>query len=370
MDLPPDPQGFAALFVGDIPLIDVRAPVEFARGAFPCAANLPLMVDAERQQVGLRYKQQGQDAAIALGMRLVSGAVKAQRVQAWRDFAQAHPQGYLYCFRGGLRSKISQQWLREEGKIEYPRIPGGYKALRGYLMEVTERVAADGPLVVLGGMTGTGKTDVLRQLGEAVDLEAHANHRGSGFGKRATPQPAQIDFEHRIAIDLLKKHAAGMRGIVLEDESRNIGSVFLPPALHGAMQECPLVWLDAEFDERVERIRRDYVVDLCAEFMALHGEAGFERFGERLQASLNAIARRLGGERHARALQLMQTALARQRLDGEGSGHRHWIGLLLKEYYDPMYHHQLQGKAARIAMRGSMAEVVDYLRAGAWRQRA
>src|SRR3546814_6857013 len=63
-------------------------------------------------------------------LRLVSGAIKAQRIQAWADFVRDHPDGYLYCFRGGLRSQISQQWLTEAG-IDYPRIEGGYKAMRG-----------------------------------------------------------------------------------------------------------------------------------------------------------------------------------------------------------------------------------------------
>ena len=97
------------------------------------------MNDAERQKVGTCYKQQGQEAAIKLGHQLVNGAVKAERVAAWAAFARANPAGYLYCFRGGLRSQITQQWLKEEAGIEYPRVVGGYKAMRGFLLETTEQ---------------------------------------------------------------------------------------------------------------------------------------------------------------------------------------------------------------------------------------
>ena len=93
---------YRELFLNDIPMMDMRAPVEFTKGAFPNAVSLPLMTDIERQKVGTCYKQKGQQAAIELGHQLVSGKVKAARVEAWAAFARANSNGYLYCFRGGL----------------------------------------------------------------------------------------------------------------------------------------------------------------------------------------------------------------------------------------------------------------------------
>lgn len=122
----PDGTDYLAILANDVPLIDVRAPVEFQSGAFPSACNLPLMLDSEREAVGICYKQQGQDAAIALGNRLVYGEVRAARIAAWREQCQRHPEGYLYCFRGGLRSHIVQQWLRESG-LDYPLIEGAIR---------------------------------------------------------------------------------------------------------------------------------------------------------------------------------------------------------------------------------------------------
>jgi tRNA 2-selenouridine synthase len=348
------------IFLNDLPMMDARAPVEFSKGAFPCVLNLPLMDDNERQRVGTCYKQHGQDAAIALGHQLVSGQVKAERVAAWAAFAKANPHGYLYCFRGGLRSQITQQWLAEAG-IDYPRVIGGYKAMRTFLLETTQQAVAECDFVILGGLTGTGKTDVLVQLSNSLDLEGHANHRGSSFGKRASGQPAQIDFENRLAIDLLKQRARGNEQFVLEDEGRMVGSCTVPLALYQGMQQYPLVWLEDAFEDRVERILRDYVVNLCAEFIALHGEdEGFRLYAERLLQSLSNIQKRLGGERYQRLLTIMQMALDEQR-SGAVTLHRDWIAGLLREYYDPMYAYQRESKAARIEFAGDQAAVIAYL---------
>ncbi|MDY2566363.1 tRNA 2-selenouridine(34) synthase MnmH [Pseudomonas fragariae (ex Marin et al. 2024)] len=353
---------YRALFLNDVPMMDARAPVEFSKGAFPGVINLPLMNDIERQKVGTCYKQHGQDAAIQLGHQLVCGQVKDERVSAWIEFAKANPDGYLYCFRGGLRSQTVQRWLKDAG-VDYPRVLGGYKAMRTFLLDTLHEAVSECSIVVLGGMTGTGKTEVLTQLRNSVDLEGIANHRGSSFGKRATGQPAQIDFENRLAIDLLKKRAAGIEQFVVEDESRLVGSCNVPLELHQAMQGCPMVWLEDSFENRVERILEDYVINLCAEFITVKGEEqGFGLFAERLLQSLNNIHKRLGGERHQRLSDLMQAALEEQQRSGAVDLHRGWIEGLLGEYYDPMYAYQREHKAARIEFAGDQAQVLAYLR--------
>ncbi|MHC8408380.1 tRNA 2-selenouridine(34) synthase MnmH [Pseudomonas sp. TMB3-21] len=360
--MPIDVTDYRDIFLHDRPMMDTRAPVEFVKGAFPGVANLPLMNDSERQRIGTCYKEQGQQAAITLGHQLVSGPIKAQRIQAWAEFAQAHPDGLLYCFRGGLRSQIVQQWLKDEAGIDFPRVGGGYKAMRTFLLGTLEQALTQSDFVLLGGMTGTGKTEVLMQLNNGLDLEGHANHRGSSFGKRATGQPSNIDFENRLAVDLLKKRDHGIEQFVLEDESRMVGSCALPLPLFQGMQEFPMVWLEDSLQGRVERILRDYVVDLCAEFIGVHGEEGFALFSERLLASLNNVQKRLGGERHRRMLILMEAALAEQARSGAVDLHRDWIEGLLREYYDPMYAFQREKKGARIEFVGEQAAVLEYLR--------
>ena len=359
----PDTDKFQELFLSNTPLMDMRAPIEFGKGSFPGAINLPLMDDQERQKVGTCFKQHGQDAAIALGHQLVSGKRKEARIQAWAEFAKAHPDGYLYCFRGGLRSRIAQQWLQEATGLRYPRIVGGYKAMRGYLMGITEAAVAECRFVVLGGLTGTGKTDVLYELDNSIDLEAHAHHRGSSFGRHANAQPAQIDFEHLLAIDFLKKRHTGHHWFVLEDESRLIGRCNLPISLHNGMQQWPIVWLEDTLENRVQRILRDYVIHLCAEFVALHGEeTGFDQFATHLRLSLERITKRLGGERYQRLSAMMDAALQTQARTGDVNLHRDWIAGLLNEYYDPMYVYQRQMKTPRIQFAGDQQAVIAYLR--------
>ena len=190
--MPENLSDFRHIFLNDVSMMDVRAPIEFAQGAFPGVVNLPLMNDEERQKVGTCYKQRGQEAAITLGHSLVSGEIKNGRIAAWAAFAKVHPHGVLYCFRGGLRSQITQQWLQSEAGIAYPRVIGGYKAMRTFLLETTQAAAQECDFTVLSGSTGTGKTELIAQLHHGIDLEGHANHRGSSFGQRITGQPTQI----------------------------------------------------------------------------------------------------------------------------------------------------------------------------------
>lgn len=352
------------LFLADAPLMDVRAPIEFHKGAFPHAVNLPLMNDEERRRVGICYKQQGPDKALSLGHRLVSGAVKAERLAAWVDFAQAHPDGYLYCFRGGQRSGIVQQWLLAEGGIRYPRVKGGYSAMRAFLIDTLETAAAQCRYTILGGLTGSGKTEVLAQLPTGVDLEQLANHRGSSFGKRLSPQPTQIDFENALAIRLLRMRHRGVSRFVLEDEGRFIGSRSLPLALYQQIRHSPLVWLDEPFESRVTRILDDYVIDLHAGMLQqLDEDHAWSALSDRLQHSLTGIAKRLGMERYQRLSGVLLDALAHHQRHGDSSRHRDWITPLLAEYYDPMYASQRQTYEQRLVFRGTRQEILDYLSA-------
>lgn len=356
-------QDYRQLFLNAVPLMDVRAPVEFNKGAFPAAINRPLMNDDERRQVGTCYKHSGQQAAIDLGNRLVCGDIKEQRIAQWADFARKHPEGYLYCFRGGLRSQIVQQWLAEAG-IDYPRVVGGYKAMRRYLIDSLESTLQSCPMHIVAGLTGTGKTEVIHALGNSLDLEGHAHHRGSSFGRHATAQPVQIDFENALAIEALRVREAGHGQLVLEDEGRMVGSCTVPLELYQTMQTAPLIWLEDSFDNRVGRILSDYVIDMHAEFALLHAEQpenAFNAFAEHLTGGLLRIRKRLGGERYQGLQAIMQEALEVQQATGDVHAHRAWIEGLLTHYYDPMYAYQRSGKDERVVFSGDQQAVVEFL---------
>jgi tRNA 2-selenouridine synthase len=350
-----------SLFIHDTPLLDVRAPIEFNQGAFPHTVNVPLMTDDERHQVGLCYKQSGQEAAIKLGHQLVCDEIKAQRVEKWLAFTTQHPQGALYCFRGGLRSQTVQHWLADAGVI-YPRIEGGQKAMRQYLLTALPQKVEASKFLIVGGMTGTGKTDVINVLPNQIDLEAIANHRGSSFGRHAQPQPNQIDFDHQLTIAFMKQHAQNRHLIVLEDESRMIGRCALPIPLRDRMLTSPLAWVHASLDNRVSRIVRDYVERLSAEYVSLYGDSdeAYIAYSEQLLVALDNLQKKLGGERHAAMRVALQTALNEQRQGHGFKAHQDWIKPLLENYYDPMYRYQFEQKKDRIVFEGDADEVIHY----------
>ncbi len=358
----PQIEDFRRLFIEDIPLLDVRAPVEFHKGSLPLAENHPLINDEERHEIGIRYKELGQDAAIDLGHELVEGETKRARVGEWENFARQHPQGVLFCWRGGMRSKISQQWLYEQSGILYPRIKGGYKALRRFLIDEMERSTASVSMYLVGGRTGVGKTHFLNTLSNSIDLEGLANHRGSAFGPRARPQPNQTDFENALSIALIKHIARGNPPLLLEDEGRNIGARAIPEPFFNKMKASPLLLLEVSLEERVNITHQEYIHDALAEYQALYGEeAGFARWSEYLLGSLDKIKKRLGGVRHKELRAVMESDLARQATSGETNQHRGWIRTLLADYYDPMYDYQIEKNRERIVFRGNGNEVRAYI---------
>jgi tRNA 2-selenouridine synthase len=353
---------FERLFLDDTPLLDVRAPVEFGKGSFPEAENHPLLNDDERHRVGIRYKEAGQQAAIDLGHELVHGSIKAERVTAWRAFAERHPEGALYCFRGGLRSRIVQDWLREAG-IDYPRVAGGYKALRRFLLDRFETDLQRTPIELLAGRTGTAKTRVIEQLPHAIDLEGLAHHRGSAFGRRPGGQPAQIDFENRLAIALMRHRAHSSGPVLLEDESHLIGRCHLPDNLQARMKQAPRIEIEEPVESRVQVTLEDYVLGPLDEYRAWYGEADAQqRLGEELLAAMDRIRKRLGGARHAELRAELEAALREQREHENVNRHRNWIRTLLTDYYDPMYDYMLSRRGGKVLFRGSRDEVLEWLR--------
>jgi tRNA 2-selenouridine synthase len=334
-------------------IIDVRSPVEIARGALPGAHALPLLSDDERHQVGLRYAEAGQEAAVRLGWELTEPHLAA-RVAAWRSVAAAAPTAVV-CWRGGLRSALATEL------IDLPQVravAGGYKAVRRQLSATLPEALARAPLLVLTGLTGSGKTELLRRLRgvttdlAVLDLEALARHRGSSFGAIDQPQPAQPTFEHELTSGLLLHRA---RVVVVEDESRFVGRRVLPPPLLEAMQRAPVALLETSLEERVARVFAEYV-----RTPALRQSVPAARAA--LDAATARLRRRLGGPR-SRAV---HAALAVAELDWfDPAAHREWIGLLLEHYYDRLYHRNRAALARPVLLRGDADALAEALLARA-----
>lgn len=346
----------------ELPLIDVRAPIEFEKGAFKHTINLPLMNDDERHRVGTCYKRKGHDAAVALGHELVQGQIRQDRIAAWANFMEAHPNALLYCFRGGLRSQLSQSWLEEAIGRPVPRLEGGYKAFRNYLMDCLTPEFQTAKIIMVGGHTGSGKTQLLKTFENFVDLEAIANHRGSSFGNHMTPQPSQIDYENNLAYRLIQHQDKGYKHMLLENEDRNVGRCFTPKALMEHFNTGDLIILKEPLETRIEITRHEYVNEALNEYITGLGEVdGMEAWASYIRISMQKLKRRLGGERLTMLLNLFEEALKHQLQTAQYDKHDSWISYLLTEYYDPLYEYHMKRNEPRIVFTGNTLEVKDYL---------
>lgn len=340
---------FKKIFVENIPLIDVRAPIEFYDSHFPNSYNLPLLTNEEREKVGVCYKKSGQAKAIELGHELVCGPIKEERIGAWLSFIKKYPHAQLYCYRGGLRSKIACEWIKEKNVL-IPRIEGGHKALRHFLLKSFSEEIEQKNIFVLSGRTGSKKTVFLRHFSPVpyLDLELRANHRGSSFGE-ISEQPRQSTFENFLAVDLLKLES--FNNVLVEDESRNIGKLVVPELLFNKMKVSKYIVLEIEFNERVEHILQEYVIDQLA----------YKNKAQVMEFHLNSLLRiekRLGGKSYQMIKSLIIGAFSNDHFDS----HREWIKELLILYYDPMYDYHIKKIAPQIIFKGNILQCQDFLK--------
>lgn len=254
-----------------LPIIDVRSPGEYAHAHIPGAVSIPLFDNDERAQVGTKYKNAGKDSAVLLGLTLV-GPKLADFVKQSKKLNPQEKQVLVHCWRGGMRSS-SFAWLLDTAGLTASTLVGGYKAYRN---AVLSSFSEPHNLIILGGKTGSGKTDILKELArqgeQIIDLEGLANHKGSTYGAIGqTPQPATEQFEnllhqqfqqlnHDDRSESRTSPGAGppSKRIWLEDESRSIGSCFIPMPLWHQMRAAPVAFIDVTKACRVKRLVHEY----------------------------------------------------------------------------------------------------------------
>ena len=297
------------------PILDVRAPAEYAQGHIPGALSLPLFTDEERARIGTTYKQVNPDKAVLLGLDFFGPKMRTM-VEEARKLAPGQ-EVRLHCWRGGMRSG-AVQWLLELGGLHVNLLDKGYKDYRRWALD---EMARPHQLRVLGGYTGSGKTDVLQALaaqGEPVlDLEGLANHLGSSFGALGQPpQPTQEQFENDLAAALAALPTD--RPIWVEDESRSIGSITLPTPFFTQMQAAPLLVLDVPREARVQYLAANY---------GRQDAAG-------LAAAVLRLSKRLGG------------LVTKEALGAIADGDMPRMVDLVLAYYDKTYGYGLTGRPA------------------------
>jgi tRNA 2-selenouridine synthase len=313
------------------PVLDVRSPAEYAHAHLPGAVSLPLFSDEERKIVGTTYKQQSREQAIKIGLDMFGPKMRkmVEEVEKISNKEQgiSNVEGeertrilnaplpntlFLYCWRGGMRS-AAVAWLLDLYGFKIYTLAGGYKAFRNHVLQTFQQPFN---FKILGGFTGSGKTEVLQELeknGEPViDLEKIASHKGSAFGAfKMPPQPSPEMFENLLAMELLEKVQNSKSGVEnattssqglpfriddsrftiwLEDESQRIGDLNIPSALWENMRTSPLVFLEVPFEERLNHLTEEY--------------SGCDK--EKLMDSVRRISKRLGGLETKNGLEFLE----------------------------------------------------------------
>lgn len=312
-----------------LPVIDVRSEGEYGAGHVNSAINIPLLNNAERVSVGTDYKLKGQHEAIKTGFRLVGPRLAGIVEEADKIGKEL----IVYCWRGGMRSANFCQFAEMTG-IKTHRLEGGYKSYRRLAVESFKKPFQ---LIVVGGCTGSGKSEILRALAQRgeqiIDLEKIANHKGSAFGGlMLPPQPTTEQFQNCLFEEILKFDEN--KRIWIEDESLAIGKIMLPNELWMQMRSSPVVEISVKKDIRVKRLVREY------------GASDKEAF---LQA-MTRITKKLGGQHFIAAKEKF--------LQGDMDS---TIEILLT-YYDKAYNKGLENKKDRIRLKTSWdgTNVHDY----------
>lgn len=265
-------------------IIDVRSPAEFEHAHIPNAFSLPLFNNEERALVGTTYKQKSREHAIKIGLPLFGNKMlpMVESVEKWiADFQKknkiTNTTIYVHCWRGGMRS-AAVAWLLDLYGFKVCQLIGGYKAYRNWVLaQFTKNYS----LKVIGGYTGSGKTEILQTLEKQkfpiIDLEGLAHHKGSAFGAMGQEkQPTQEMFENKFATVLF---ALANQTIFIEDESQRIGTVMLPTPFFKLLRNSECCFIKIPFESRL-----DFIVQGYGNFKA-----------EDLIAATYRIQKRLGG---------------------------------------------------------------------------
>ena len=306
------------------PILDVRSPSEYTRAHIPGAISLPIFDDTERAAVGTCYKQQGKGQAIELGLEFV-GPKLASWVKQVKKMA-VDGTVLVHCWRGGMRSS-SMAWLFETAGLRVKLLVGGYKAYRNYALALLENPI---PIQVLGGKTGSGKTEILLEMKnrgfQVVDLEGLAHHRGSAFGHLGlAPQPTSEHFENKLVHELRKMDYT--KAIWMEDESRHIGKVFMGAPFYEQLRQAPILFLDIEAVYRLPHLVEVYV----------------QYPKEMLAQALEKIQKRMGGQHFQEAILALE------------NDNFSLVADLTLHYYDKAYLHGLEQRAETSIRRLEMA---------------
>jgi tRNA 2-selenouridine synthase len=288
-------------------VFDVRSESEYAHAHIPGALSLPIFTDSERAEIGTMYKQVSKETAIELGFRFFGPKLNEYILKAQSHGIQKDSTILIHCWRGGMRSE-AMAWVMNFYGFQALTLEGGYKAYRNHVLSTFERLL---PAFVIGGYTGSGKTEILHELHSMhepiIDLEGIAYHRGSSFGSIGCPeQTSQEYFENRLAMSYPSE---SIDHLWIEDESRKIGKNIVPQTLHGIIRSSPIIFLDIPREARLNWLVEQYV----------------DQDFSLIEDAVIRIGKRLGGLQAGRALEAIK------------AGDLHACFEIALRYYDDTY---------------------------------
>ncbi|OLS34375.1 tRNA 2-selenouridine(34) synthase MnmH [Bacillus sp. MRMR6] len=306
-------------------IIDIRSPIEFDDGSIPGAINIPLFTNEERQEIGTIYKREGQAAAKWRAMERVSSKLPVL-LRSIKNTMSDGEELIIHCWRGGMRSKAVVTFLEFAG-IHAIRLVGGYKAYRQFILKEIPAMFPD-KAIVLHGLTGVGKTDILKKLDNLgypiLDLEEMAGHRGSIFGTIGLGEG-----NNQKSFDALLHHALkkieGSAYFIMEAESKRIGKVVQPEELMDKKLHGIHMYIHTPFEHRINHLVNEYVLPYSKDSW----------FFEKISVGIDKILLRIKDGEMKR--QLLTTL--------ENKNYQDMIQILLENYYDPRYDHKLQDYA-------------------------
>lgn len=292
--------------------VDVRTPLEYDEDHIPGAVNIPLLTNEERVEIGTIHKVDGPRAARIRGLELVAHRMPAMAASI-AEAASGRPI-LVYCWRGGLRSKTVASILELAG-YDAVQLNGGYKSFRHHVLDFFSPFTPPGPLVVIHGMTGIGKTSFLLGLNDehftVIDLEGLACHRGSAFGEVGLDQGLTQKRFDTLLWDAFRRSQPG-KPVIVEGESRRIGKISLPGDMYEVMLRGRKVWCEASLSTRVRRLITEY---------------GRPDYREGMEEALKRIKKRLGPDKFSEISGYLQ----RWELEP-------FTEELIKHYYDKVYY--------------------------------
>jgi len=289
--------------------VDVRAPAEYDEDHIPGAVNLPIFNDEERKEVGTLYKMAGRTDAVKRGTE-IGGKRIVDIIKSLTEIKDK--EIIIYCARGGMRSGAVASLISSLGINTY-RIIDGYRSFRTMVIDYLSTVTIKPEIFVLQGLTGAGKTEIIRTIKNSVDLEDMAGHRSSLFGSIGLKQNSQKRFETLLWQKLVELKDRDF--VLFEGESKKIGNLHVPDNIFRQMRESPAIYIETPVERRVEIIRKEY--------------AGFNE-DERVLKTVNTLRKKLGGVKTDMLIEMYTSGDIDE-----------FIKILLLDYYDVLYRHTL-----------------------------